>query len=303
MIDIWDRVKKIISKENVLLNKKSDPNKPSIIICAGIHGNEPLGVIALSNVIDKIKRENITISGNILAFIGNPFALAEKKRYLEIDLNRIWFEKESQNFYEFEQLARIKRLIDDFERNLINGNKVFIDLHTTSSKSIPFIIVSKNKFSVDYSKNFRYPVVVNLDNFIHGTLISFLEEKGYKALAFEGGFHEDENVIKHHEYLIWKAMVDSKIIETEFEMTDVGFEEIKSIRDKIFQIKYRHNISSQNSFKMNPGYKNFQKIIKGELLAVENDNEVLSPIDGKIFLPLYQQNGSEGFFIIQKADF
>ncbi len=307
MEDIWQSVDKIISEKRILLKQKIDVDKPTIIICAGLHGNEPLGVIALKRVISKLINQEIKINGNILAFVGNPSALKKKKRFIDIDLNRIWFDKERKDLHEFSQLDEIKNLIENFDKDIKVDNKFFIDLHTTSSKSIPFIVVSKNKASIDYSKKFPFPVVVNLDQFIDGTLISFLELKGYKGLAFEGGFHEDKSVLQHHEYFIWKALIDSKIIEADLSYINssltISRREILFAKDDLFEIKYRHNVTSQSSFKMMPGYENFQQISKSQALAVENGNEIISPFDGRIFLPLYQQNGSDGFFIIQSINY
>ena len=48
------------------------------------------------------------------------------------------------------------------------------------------------------------------------------------------------------------------------------------------------------------GYKNFQEIDKKELLASSNDREIYSEFKAKIFMPLYQEKGDDGFFIISR---
>ena len=50
---------------------------------------------------------------------------------------------------------------------------------------------------------------------------------------------------------------------------------------------------------MKEGFKSFQQIEKGELLANLNGEELKSKKKGFIFMPLYQKRGSEGFFTIQ----
>ena len=52
--------------------------------------------------------------------------------------------------------------------------------------------------------------------------------------------------------------------------------------------------------KMIEGYKNFEEITKNELLAYSNQREIHYNIKGKIFMPLYQEKGNDGFFIISK---
>ena len=63
------------------------------------------------------------------------------------------------------------------------------------------------------------------------------------------------------------------------------------------QIEYRHAINKQDQFKMLPGFSNFQEVSKGEHLADDRNGPVLSPMDGLIVMPLYQETGNDGFFI------
>ena len=51
---------------------------------------------------------------------------------------------------------------------------------------------------------------------------------------------------------------------------------------------------------MKPGYKNFQKISKGEVLAEDRNGHIVSQYNGRILMPLYQKQGEEGFFIIKE---
>ncbi len=48
---------------------------------------------------------------------------------------------------------------------------------------------------------------------------------------------------------------------------------------------------------MEPGFLNFQRVKKGQLIAKEHGKRVLSPYSGRILLPLYQGTGDDGFFI------
>jgi succinylglutamate desuccinylase len=51
---------------------------------------------------------------------------------------------------------------------------------------------------------------------------------------------------------------------------------------------------------MRPGYVNFQPIQQGEHLANDTTGPVLAPEDGLILMPLYQPQGSDGFFVVQE---
>ena len=71
--------------------------------------------------------------------------------------------------------------------------------------------------------------------------------------------------------------------------------------DFSFEVVYRYAIGDNESFKMEPGFVNFQKISQGEKLATANGNPVLSQWNARIFMPLYQSQGQDGFFIVERC--
>jgi len=76
---------------------------------------------------------------------------------------------------------------------------------------------------------------------------------------------------------------------------------IASIKNKeIFEVVYLHRRLKNKNFKMLPNFTSFQNIKKGEWLATEENSTVESKYNAKIFMPLYQIKGKEGFFIIKK---
>lgn len=52
---------------------------------------------------------------------------------------------------------------------------------------------------------------------------------------------------------------------------------------------------------MEPGFFNFKTIAKGQVLANEKKGQILSHRNARIFMPLYQKQGSDGFFIIRRV--
>ncbi|MEQ9583445.1 MAG: aspartoacylase, partial [Arenibacter sp.] len=67
-----------------------------------------------------------------------------------------------------------------------------------------------------------------------------------------------------------------------------------------FEIIYRHPIVSGDKFHMLPGFKSFDVVNKGKILAEHNDKAVLALQKSSIFMPLYQSQGEDGFFLIRK---
>jgi len=66
-----------------------------------------------------------------------------------------------------------------------------------------------------------------------------------------------------------------------------------------FKLIKRYKIDEEEDFKMCDGYSNFQKIYKGEVLATNVKGDILSDVNANIFMPLYQKQGNDGFFVIE----
>ena len=108
-----------------------DSNK-SIIFFGGIHGNEPAGIIALQRVLSFIEENKIPFSGKFWALQGNLPALKINKRFLDEDLNRIWYTKyndakgPSDDVVEFQEKEELTRHIQDF-LNQSDGDVFFLN--------------------------------------------------------------------------------------------------------------------------------------------------------------------------------
>ena len=65
-----------------------------------------------------------------------------------------------------------------------------------------------------------------------------------------------------------------------------------------YAVKYIHKIKQEDEFLMNPNMLNFQKIKEGETIGHDIRGSVESPNSGYLLMPLYQNKGTEGFYII-----
>ena len=91
----------------------------------------------------------------------------------------------------------------------------FLDLHTTSSPSVPFITISDSLNNRKFASNFPVPVVLGIEEYLEGPLLTFINDHGYIALGFEGGQHTDPESVINCEYFVWKSLVHSGCIERE----------------------------------------------------------------------------------------
>ena len=67
-------------------------------------------------------------------------------------------------------------------------------------------------------------------------------------------------------------------------------------------VLYHHKVKVGDGFKMKQGYRNFQTVSKGEVVAEDNNGKIIARDTGLIFMPLYQPLGDDGFFIVEEIE-
>jgi len=287
---------------------------PNVVFIGGMHGNEPSGVLALHHVMRELKTLQPLLKGNVYALSGNLTALERGERYIVKDLNRVWqpdmVERARKRDYhpseiinEVEEQIELWEYIDKLMLEQ-GGPFFFIDLHTTSVRTIPFITMSDTMMNRRFTNRIPVPVVIGIEEHLHEPLLSYVNDLGFMSMAFEAGQHSDPESVRNHEALIWLSLVNSGVIKKiEVPKYKKHYHHLMHNAEgnnKVYAINFRQNIEPQDEFKMVPGFRNFQPIKKGQLLANMNKTPIPSPQKGLIFMPLYQSQGDDGFFIIEK---
>ena len=317
MQGLKEQVRHILFNKSRLIGKiEGDPAGPTVVFSGGIHGNEPAGVLALVKVFNRIKDKKIDVKGSLLALIGNRKALHINQRFITNDLNRLWTPEnihhlhnggfsESNTTSEINEMIEIDALLMSFIKGKSAQNRYFIDLHTTSSTTIPFAAIDKIKNSIDFAMQLPLPFIINLDEFLKGTLLHYLDHINFGAMVFEAGRHEDPMSVEIHEALVWLVLFTSGAVKkTDIPNFDALMTLLSGINQnphQVFKITHREP-NTNGSFKMLPGFVNFQPIKKGQPLASYNGDKINSQKDGHIFMPLYQNQGLDGYFIVEKIE-
>lgn len=281
---------------------------PNIVFFAGIHGNEISGIYALRKVIETLQLRKPVLRGNVFAIAGNLKAIKERKRFIGKDLNRIWFPNALIPKEERAQVPEYKEKIEILDSLIrIFGNRkptFLIDLHTTSSHSMPFISISDTIKNREIIKDIPANLVLGLEELLDGPMFSFFSELGLPAILFEAGQHDAISSIENHIAFIWMILVELQCIKKrslpDYHKFRETLKKSSPGGNKSFEIKYRYVIQDQEQFKMKDGFVNFQKIEKGETMAYNKDGEIKSTRNGYIFMPLYQPQGCDGFFIVKE---
>lgn len=282
---------------------------PTLIFIGGIHGNEPSGVYALQKAIPFLEEKKEELRGNVYAIAGNISALKKGVRFIDQDLNRM-FTKEKvgrlgkASSTDCNETSEKRALLEQIDTILAteNGPYYFFDLHTTSGTTIPFLTVNDSLMNRKFTKQYPVPNVLGIEEFLEGPLLSYINELGYIAFGFEAGQHDAPSSVENHYSFVMLSLVFTNSLDRK----DVSFNKYYKALQKaakenhrFYEIIYRHLIGTSKSFKMEAGFENFECIRKGTQLASENGQDIYCPKKGRIFMPLYQGKGDDGFFIIR----
>lgn len=283
---------------------------PVVIFTAGIHGNEPAGVFAIRRVLEYFTERKMNLGGSFYGICGNLWALEQGKRYKSKDLNRIWTPEYTKLLEQGElnpDCQDVKEQIELYELihhilNIEKGPFYFIDLHTTSGETAPFAILNDSLLNRKFTLQYPLPLVLGIEEYLIGPFLSYINEFGYVAFGYESGKHDSKKAIDFHESFIYLTLFftevwkDQEVFEKHFKtLANTG-----NRLDRFYEIFYEHKIDREDDFKMKNGFKNFQEIRKNELLASQNNKDIKAMGRGRIFMPLYQNVGDDGFFLIRQ---
>lgn len=300
---------KLSVAKRIICEYNNEKGPLTVFIC-GIHGNEPMSVLALQEISEILKSKNIQVVGSLIGITGNIEGLRKGERYIECDLNRIWTENNMNiisNVSLFKnEKAEMREIWSILKGKLEENNRdevVIFDLHTTSSPSVPFITINDTISNRDISKKYPLATVFGIEEYLNGPLLSYMNEIGINAIGFEGGQHLDKDSLENHKAFIWLSLANQGHISPDIAYVKDAFKRLEQLSvdpHKFFEITHREEVMEDDYFKMYEGFTNFQSIDKGVKLAIRNGIEITSEWSENIFMPLYQDKGDDGFFIIRR---
>jgi succinylglutamate desuccinylase len=292
---------------------------PLLVVFGGMHGNEPAGVQAVDLIskmleVEPITNPNFTYRGHFLGLIGNRKAFKKGKRFIKRDLNRSWT-KENVDYVLTtpheklkDEFLEIREVLDTIRAEIAMTNPsklIVLDLHTTSSYGGIFTIPSEDKESLAIALELNAPVIKGMLKGIHGTTLHFFntENMGIETIAvtFESGQHEEVLSVNRAIAAITNCMRSIGAVKAE----DVENRHNIILRDyskdlpKVVEMVKHHGISKNDKFKMYNGYKNFQSVVKGEIIAKDVNGDIQASDNALILMPLYQKQGEDGYFLVK----
>ncbi|NOT53631.1 MAG: aspartoacylase [Deltaproteobacteria bacterium] len=287
---------------------------PLVLCLGGIHGNEPAGVVAAQRVLAVLGSQQPPFRGELLALVGNRAALLRRCRYLEQDLNRVWFADRIAALQQGTgdtplgpEDTEQRELLQEIEAALARrrGPVIFLDLHTTSAAGTPFTVIADTLLNRRLALSLPAPVILGLEEHLEGTTLNYMNDRGYMAVGFEGGQNESPAAVDHHELAIWMMLVTTGCLQREAiprleELRQRVSEQTKGV-PPILDIRYRHAVQAEDQFVMEPGFTNFQPVARGQLLARDRRGDIRAAENGYVLMPLYQSQGTDGFFLVREV--
>ncbi|WP_138431837.1 succinylglutamate desuccinylase/aspartoacylase domain-containing protein [Fodinibius saliphilus] len=312
---IAEEVKTEDINERIIGSVEGDPDGPTVVILAGMHGNESAGVEAVKNIIRTLDGIVPPIDGCLLGLRANISALQHNVRYIDEDMNRIWFpsivnevqetpeaELESSERVEMKRLLAALDGIDD----KTNGPVIMADIHTFSADGWMFTITNSDPKQRKLLSNLHVPMVFGIEESLLGTALGYYQKQGYISFGLEGGQHTHQLTEYNTTASLMLLLQAVGCIEEQYVDQIEKYEKHMRSHTKYLPVEtelvYQHIIENGDEFRMRSGYKNFQPIKKGERLATDKDGKIVARCDGYILMPLYQSQGNDGFFIIKEHE-
>lgn len=282
---------------------------PTVVVIGGIHGNEPAGVAAMQNLLSELPQKSPELRGSLHCLSGNLGALLQNKRFTREDLNRIWTQQRIERLEKADAIAspeetellELKKEID----TLIDreGPVYLIDLHTTSGPTQPFIIIDDTLLNRRFARHFPLPLVLGLDEYLPGTLLSYYRSRGLITIGMEGGQHDDPKAVAHCISFLWLVLHHTGCLR-------LGRQEIYSHQEVlriaterttgIYDIWHRESIAPEVEFELYEGFTSFQLLETGTHLGLKDNMPMVLPRRSRIFMPRYQDQGADGFFLMRR---
>jgi succinylglutamate desuccinylase len=293
---------------------KGEKPGPLIILMGSLHGNETAGIKAIEKVFNKIHHEKLKVRGRLIGMRGNIQAFKARKRFIDYDLNRAWTDEQisrlrnngkSLHFIEDSEMLDLMDFFDSIFHQNGSQERIFVDLHTTSAENGNFIVVPEIYADHQVIRALKLPLILDLEKHIKGTLLSYLGIRKILAFAFEGGMIGSEIAVKLHIAGIWEILVTCGSIQND-QINEIRIGALlQTFAYELpyrLRVKYHYWITDEEEFRMKPGFINFQRVKNSEVIAVNRHGEIIAPMDGLIFMPLYQRSGNDGFFIVEEIE-
>lgn len=261
-----------------IIELTSDQPGPTLAIFAGLHGNETAGVFALQELIPKLK---IT-KGKVFLAYANPPAIEAGVRMVNKNMNRCFDKNNSGTHPEDIRARELMAILDKSD--------ALLDLHMFyDDDGLPFVICEDN--AVDIARKFDVDIIsTNWDATEPGAADGYMFRQGKIGICIECG-----PISKAEEYKDFSIQTVYQFLQ-QFDMiknrTEFSQKPKRMIRAS------RTVYKSSEEFKLMEGFRNFDSLAAGQVIAVDGEEKHIANAGECIIFPHYNARVGEEVFII-----
>lgn len=252
-------------------------------VFAGVHGNEKTGVMALEKVLKTIELD----TGTAYFVIANPKAVKQDIRFIEKNLNRLFFKSNDGQTAEDKRARELMAILDQCD--------ALLDLHGyNGEEDSPFIITDGEGLELASKLDFGY-VITGINKAGDGATDCYMTDQKKPGLCLECGsnFHVEKYVDlaekSIRQFLKFYGLVDSG---PEFDLRQQTI-------FKAGEIAIRQN----ETFAFDKGYQNFDKLVSGTVFAIDGKKKYIAKENEYIVFPRQRQKiGQESFMLVSRVE-
>lgn len=247
---------------------------PTLLILGAVHGNEKCGSHAIEQLISELRAGEIEIKAGKVSFIPvcNPQAYEQNVRYVDENLNRIFYHHETPQNYEEHLANALVPVLQSYD--------CVLDLHSNHTASEPFGFLD---YPEGQAKDFA--LSLGLDSVVTGWPELFYPEEDHTSSAcarrgggisvtVECGFHDDPHSIVVAKQSAINAMKFFNMIDG---TPDEKHTDYVHVVERVLK-------KSEGEFSKN--WSHGDKVKKGDVIGAYDDNtEERASVDGHIFIP------------------
>jgi predicted deacylase len=269
-----------------------EPGK-TFAVSGAVHGNERCGADAIARLIADLDNGVAVLKRGTLQLlpVANPRAYQQGVRFVERNLNRYLYPKETKTCYEDH--------LDPILCAFLDQADILLDLHSYTSQGGPFMFLGGS-----HSDEVRYARALGVHDFVYGWAeaygggggkgsdkesqgtTEYARSKGALAVTLECGQHRNADAADVGYRAILRALLH-------FEMLDPACPAALSLSDEEVTppgeqrcVKMKSVYYGEQDAVMAKPWRHFDFVAKGEPMALLSGGAILAaPEDGHIILP------------------
>ena len=266
-----------MSNIKVIERLGKSPGK-TIVLLAGVHGNETCGVEAFKELIP-----NLSISsGKVIFIYANIEAIKQNKRQIDYNLNRCFLKNQPEEIKKTLESKTAKEIMPYLEKA-----DLILDIHASFTEgSMPFLICDEQQ--LEKSKIFDVDIIsYNWDSFEPGSTEYYMNLQGKPGFCIECGFLGNKESNEKAKQAILNFLAFARCINREVKERE---------NQRIIKIKSIYK--NKDKFTLSRIFKDFEKLSEKTLIGLDGREKIFADKGDIILFARNSQGLEEECFLL-----